>query len=86
MFNLKKKTKMKRNIIERIGLDRIAHVGVGAAVCAFMTLAVLFSLPDGGVLYKCTRDSGQALTHDLAALVGLYVEVVPVGTGGGGDE
>lgn len=27
----------------------------------------------GGVLYKCTRDSGQALTHDLAALVGLYV-------------
>lgn len=40
----------------------------------------------GGVLYKCTRDSGQALTHDLAALVGLYVEVVPVGTGGGGDE
>lgn len=30
----------------------------------------------GGVLYKCTRDSGQALTHDLAALVGLYVEVI----------
>lgn len=30
----------------------------------------------GGVLYKCTRDSGQALSHDLAALVGLYVEVI----------
>lgn len=29
----------------------------------------------GGVLYKCTRDSGQALSHDLAALVGLYVEI-----------
>ena len=29
-----------------------------------------------GVLYKCTRDSGQALSHDLAALVGLYVEVI----------
>ena len=40
----------------------------------------------GGVLYKCTRDSGQALSHDLAALVGLYVEVAPGGTGGGGDE
>ena len=40
----------------------------------------------GGVLYKCTRDSGQALSHDLSALVGLYVEVVPGGTGGGGDE
>lgn len=29
-----------------------------------------------GQLYKCTRDSGQALTHDLSALVGLYVEIV----------
>ena len=26
------------------------------------------------VLYKCTRDSGIALTHDLAVLVGTYVE------------
>lgn len=26
-----------------------------------------------GVLYLCTRDSGTALTHDLSALVGLYV-------------
>lgn len=29
-----------------------------------------------GVVYHCTRDSGQALTHDLAALVGIYVELV----------
>ena len=28
-----------------------------------------------GVLYRCTRDSGTALSHDLSALVGLYVEV-----------
>lgn len=28
------------------------------------------------VLYKCTRDSGTALTHNLSELVGLYVEVV----------
>lgn len=27
----------------------------------------------GGVKYLCTRDSGTALTHDLSALVGLYV-------------
>lgn len=27
------------------------------------------------VLYKCTRDSGTALSHDLSALVGLYVEL-----------
>lgn len=30
---------------------------------------------EGGVLYLCTRDSGQALSHDLSALVGLYVEI-----------
>ena len=29
-----------------------------------------------GILYRCTRDSGTALTHDLSALVGLYVEKV----------
>lgn len=29
----------------------------------------------GGVLYLCTRDSETALSHDLSALVGLYVEV-----------
>lgn len=28
------------------------------------------------VKYLCTRDSGTALSHDLSALVGLYVEVV----------
>ena len=27
------------------------------------------------VLYKCTRDSLTALSHDLSALVGLYVEL-----------
>ena len=29
-----------------------------------------------GVIYKCTRDSEQPLTHDLSALVGLYVETI----------
>lgn len=28
------------------------------------------------ILYKCTRDSGTALSHYLFSLVGLYVEVV----------
>ena len=27
------------------------------------------------VVYKCTRSSGTALTHDLLSLVGLYVEI-----------
>lgn len=29
----------------------------------------------GRVLYLCTRDSGTALSHDLSALVGLYVQI-----------
>ena len=28
-----------------------------------------------GVVYKCTRNTEQAVYHDLSALVGLYVEV-----------
>ena len=28
-----------------------------------------------GVTYKCTRNTGQAVYHDLSALVGQYVEV-----------
>lgn len=28
------------------------------------------------VLYKCTRDSGIPLPHDLSALVGIYVEII----------
>lgn len=36
--------------IEKVGLDRIAHFGVGAAVCAFLTLMFIFSLPVGGGL------------------------------------
>ena len=35
----------------------------------------------GGVLYKCTRDSGQALTHNLSDLIGLYVESADTGGG-----
>ena len=31
---------------------------------------------EGGVLYRCTRDSGQALNNALAELVGIYVETV----------
>lgn len=30
----------------------------------------------GGVLYKCTRDTGNPVYHALSALVGIYVELV----------
>lgn len=29
-----------------------------------------------GVTYKCTRSTGQAVYHDLSALVGIYVEKI----------
>lgn len=28
-----------------------------------------------GVVYKCTRDTGQPVYHDLSGLVGIYVEI-----------
>ena len=31
---------------------------------------------EDGVVYRCTRDSGVALSHSLADLIGLYVEKV----------
>lgn len=33
-----------------------------------------------GVLYKCTRDTGNPVYHALSALVGIYVEVVENGS------
>lgn len=30
----------------------------------------------GGVKYRCVRDSGQPMSHELSALIGLYVELV----------
>ena len=33
----------------------------------------------GGVLYRCTRDTGNPVYHSLSELVGLYVEVVSDG-------
>lgn len=29
---------------------------------------------ENGIVYRCIRDSGIALTHSLDSLVGLYVE------------
>lgn len=31
---------------------------------------------EDGIIYRCTRDSGVALSHSLSALVGIYVEEV----------
>lgn len=31
---------------------------------------------ENGIVYRCTRDSGTALSHSLSALVGLYVAEV----------
>lgn len=33
----------------------------------------------GGVIYRCTRDTGNPVYNALSELVGLYVEVVSTG-------
>lgn len=38
---------MIERLISKIGLDKIAHFGIGAAICAFVTLVFVFSLPIG---------------------------------------
>lgn len=37
------------DLINKIGLDKIAHFGIGAATCSFITMAFLFSLPIGNI-------------------------------------
>ena len=39
-----------------------------------------------GIIYLCTRDSVNPMTHTLAELVGHYVEVAEDAPGGGGEE
>lgn len=36
--------------IKKVGLDRITHFGIGGAICAFVTLMFIFSLPYGNTL------------------------------------
>lgn len=33
------------DLINKIGLDKIAHFGIGAAICAFITFMFVFSMP-----------------------------------------
>ena len=47
---------MKRNLIERIGLDRIAHFGIGGVLFAAFNFAFLLSLCSGPVPEPTWRD------------------------------
>lgn len=64
-------------LINRIGLDRIAHFGVGAAVCAFATLMFVFSLPVGGELLCSWRlvALAPAVGYVLVALLAWAKEM-----------
>ena len=33
------------NLINKIGIDKIAHFGIGGVICAFITLMFIFSMP-----------------------------------------
>lgn len=55
------------------------HEGTGTDPIPYTPPMEIFNgkyYTQNGVLYKCTRDSGIALSHDLSALVGLYVTIV----------
>ena len=55
------------------------HSGEAAAPIPYTPPMEIFNgkhYVEDGVEYRCTRDSGTALSHKLSALVGLYVEVV----------
>lgn len=38
------------NLINKIGIDKIAHFGIGGVICAFITLMFIFSMPYGNTL------------------------------------
>lgn len=46
---------MIERLIKKIGLDRIAHFGIGAAVCAFVTNMFVFSVAYGDTLEMSWR-------------------------------
>lgn len=60
------------DLINKIGLDKIAHFGIGAAICAFITLVFVFSLPIGNTqeyswsLVLLSPIAGYVLTAILA--------------------
>lgn len=64
------------SLYERIVRD---HAGTADDPIPYAPPMEIFSgkyYTQDGVLYLCTRDSGQALTHNLSELVGLYVSAV----------
>lgn len=55
------------------------HAGTAADPIPYNNNMELFAgkyYSQGGVVYKCIRDTGQAVYQDLAELVGVYVEEV----------
>ena len=54
------------------------HAGTAADPIPYTPPMEIFNgkyYTQNGVKYLCTRDSGIALSHDLSALVGLYVQI-----------
>ena len=38
------------NLINKIGIDKIVHFGIGGTICAFITLMFIFSMPYENIL------------------------------------
>jgi len=59
-----------------LDLESKDGVGMGITGATVGQIAKVAAVDASGVLYKCTRDTGDPVYHDLSALVGIYVELV----------
>ena len=57
------------------GESRDRPISYGRNMALEMGKFYVDAVAGDGVVYLCTRDSGNQMTHPLAELVGLYVEV-----------
>lgn len=65
-------------IIKKVGLDRIAHFGIGAAIASFLSFMFLFSLPMADGILKLTLWNVQlifVIGYILVAILAFFKEL-----------
>lgn len=69
---------MIKKLINRIGLDRIAHFGIGAAVASFLSFMFIFSLPMTYGILKLTFWNVQlvfVIGYVMVAILAFFKEL-----------
>lgn len=64
--------------ISKVGLDRIAHFGIGAAIASFLSFMFLFSLPMADGILKLTLWNVQlifVIGYILVAILAFFKEL-----------